>query len=490
VKSLSPFKAGLAATFVAASLIAVTGLPANAATSIPATTATTTSAPSYASEKAELLNFINNYRTSKGLTPLVINNSLGSVAQDWSGTTASQGGFKHNPSFSTQIPQRWTYAAEIIGAAETPEEVFLGWVNSYSHNEVLTELKAREIGFGYAFQGNLAGEYPSMYYASAIVASYEGAPPLTTPVSAAAPTFGVGMYTLPTSKGVTYRANGIGKPAGSYPGVGTVTVIAVPDNGYTISGTSSWTHTFAPVVTQPVPVTPTPTPTPVTPKPTPTPTPVPVPVVKSPIALKAATLNGSLGLATSKEITGIKNGGSYQTYQKGAIYWTSATGAKVVRGAIQSVWNSRSAQNGVLGYPTSDEYKVLTGMAQNFQVGKIYYSSTKGTFVVRGAIGSRYDSSNGTGNLGLPVSNEIGGLKNGGVYQKFEKGVIYWSPATGAWFSKGAIRSAYAKVGYEKSRLGYPTSNEYAVIGGVAQKYQGGIITWNSKTGATKVTYK
>lgn len=498
MKIPSSFRIATTAAVIATSMVCIAGMPATAATPT-AVSVTTELSPGAVTEKALLLQEINAYRASKGLKPVVLNDSLGTVAQNWTTKTADAGGFSHNLDFHTQIPANWSYAAEIIAVGADVEEMMLGWKNSELHNNVLLEPKATEVGFGYAYQGNAAGEYPGLYYSSAIFASYTSTAPAKTPVSATAPTFGVAQYTLPTSKGVTYRANGVGRPAGVYLGTGTVTITAVPDNSYVIDGVSSWTHTFAPIVTQPdptpVPVNPTPTPTPVPVNPAPnpvpvTPAPAPKPVPVTPIAAKASTLKGSLGTATSKEIAGLKNAGKYQTYQKGAIYWTSATGAKVVKGAIRSVWVSRAAQNGVLGYPTSDEYKVLTGTAQNFQGGKIFYVPTKGTFVLKGGIGTRWNSSNGVNSLGLPVSNEISGMVKGGVRQNFTKGVIYWSPTTGAWISKGAIRSAYAKQGYEKGRLGYPTSNEYAISGGVAQKYQGGLITWSSKTGAVKVTYK
>jgi|GEM_PF-994088 len=51
-------------------------------------------------------------------------------------------------------------------------------------------------------------------------------------------------YTIPTTTGVNYQVNGITKAAGTYHGSGTVTVTAVAQNGYTLSGTTTWSHTF------------------------------------------------------------------------------------------------------------------------------------------------------------------------------------------------------------------------------------------------------
>jgi uncharacterized protein with LGFP repeats len=93
------------------------------------------------------------------------------------------------------------------------------------------------------------------------------------------------------------------------------------------------------------------------------------------------------------------------------------------------------------------------------------------------------------GYLGYPTSNEIGGLKNGGVAQIYQGGVVYWSPATGAYVSTGGIRAMWGATGYENGRLGYPTSNEYVTsAGNVAQNYQGGTIKWGSR--GNTIVYK
>jgi hypothetical protein len=104
-----------------------------------------------------------------------------------------------------------------------------------------------------------------------------------------------------------------------------------------------------------------------------------------------------------------------------------------------------------------------------------------------GAIGAAWAAQGSqNGPLGLPVTDEVTGLKNGGAYQAFQGGQIHWSPATGAHITHGAIDAAWASQGWENGRLGYPTSEEYASGGGsVTQNYQGGLITWSPNRGAT-----
>lgn len=50
-------------------------------------------------------------------------------------------------------------------------------------------------------------------------------------------------FTIPESSGVEYKVDGVVKPAGTYPGVGTVTVTAVAKKG-ALAGATSWSHTF------------------------------------------------------------------------------------------------------------------------------------------------------------------------------------------------------------------------------------------------------
>jgi len=76
------------------------------------------------------------------------------------------------------------------------------------------------------------------------------------------------------------------------------------------------------------------------------------------------------------------------------------------------------------------------------------------------------------------------GLITGGAYRQYQRGVVVYSPATGAQVSRGAIRAAYAKVGYEKGRLGYPTTGEMSTAAGTYQLYQGGTIAWTAQGGA------
>lgn len=65
--------------------------------------------------------------------------------------------------------------------------------------------------------------------------------------------------------------------------------------------------------------------------------------------------------------------------------------------------------------------------------------------------------------LGLlgQVTESRGSCPDGlGAYMHFEHGSIHWHPRFGAFETHGAIRNKWAELGWECSRLGYPTSDE------------------------------
>lgn len=194
--------------------------------------------------------------------------------------------------------------------------------------------------------------------------------------------------------------------------------------------------------------------------------------------------NGKLGYATSDEVGGLKNAGVYQMYQGGAIVWTPATGPHISTGYIRTLYGNAGFENGVLGYPTSDEYPIGgSGVAQDYQGGVIVVSNSGG-YIVSGAIGAEYKNNPA---MGYPTSSEAG-IKDGGKYQLFQSGAVIWSPTTGAHASLGGTRAAWASTGFENGTLGYPTTDEVPVPGGVYQKYQGGVIYWSPSTSGKFMT--
>lgn len=201
---------------------------------------------------------------------------------------------------------------------------------------------------------------------------------------------------------------------------------------------------------------------------------------------------GYLGYPTSDEFCGLRDGGCGQRFQGGLMLWTPSTGAHAVRGLILDEYAAQGWENSRLGYPTSDEFCGLRdgGCASRFQGGLIYWTPATGAHTVLGAIGDAYARQGWeTGSLGYPVGNEFCGLRDGGCAQRFQGGMIYWSPASGPQVVKGRILDAYASQRWETGRLGYPTTWERCDANGCVQDFQGGRITWNLRDGA-RITYR
>ena len=170
-----------------------------------------------------------------------------------------------------------------------------------------------------------------------------------------------------------------------------------------------------------------------------------------------------------------------------SVYWSRATGAQQVGGDIGSLWSALGWERGIHGYPRSSELATpnARGRYNDFQNGGIYWLPGLGAHSVYGEIyrtWARFGYEGGR--LGFPVTNESGTPDGAGRFNHFEGGSVYWSPRSGAHQIEGAIRDRWAALGWERSYLGYPTSDEYAVPGGRRSDFEGGSITWTAADGA------
>ena len=94
-----------------------------------------------------------------------------------------------------------------------------------------------------------------------------------------------------------------------------------------------------------------------------------------------------------------------------------------------------------------------------------------GAVALRSALGAN-------GWIGAATSGVQASTK-GGVFQSFEHGVGYWSPATGAQFVGEPVLSAWGAYGYQTGSMGYPRSGGVAGVGGSRhQIFEGGIAYW------------
>ncbi|WP_432548014.1 S8 family serine peptidase [Kineococcus sp. SYSU DK004] len=182
-------------------------------------------------------------------------------------------------------------------------------------------------------------------------------------------------------------------------------------------------------------------------------------------------------------------GGAFAAFEGGSVYWSPATGAQVVKGDVRARWASLGWERSWLGFPAGEEVAVRGGVVQRFTGGQVWWSPATGAQAVRGAVLDRYARSGAeTGPLGFPTTSEA--PLRGGAFSVFQGGSVYFSPATGARVVTGRIRDEWGRLGWETGRLGWPRTEEVPVRGGVRQDFTGGSVTYSFSTARTTVTYR
>jgi uncharacterized protein with LGFP repeats len=102
-----------------------------------------------------------------------------------------------------------------------------------------------------------------------------------------------------------------------------------------------------------------------------------------------------------------------------------------VHGSINQRYQALGGPGGFLGYPIGDEEPAAGGRVSRFTGGRIYWSPASGAHEVHGAILERYRAEGGAaGPLGFPVSDEE--EAPGGRVSRFQRGAVLWEAATGA----------------------------------------------------------
>ena len=157
-----------------------------------------------------------------------------------------------------------------------------------------------------------------------------------------------------------------------------------------------------------------------------------------------------------------------------------------VHGEIYRKWISLGGT--AFGIPETDETTAPDGIGRfnHFSGGgSIYWTPQTGAYEVHGAIRVKW-AEYGWERLGYPVTDETATPDGVGRYNHFTNGVsIYWTPETGAHAIWGDIRKRWEALGWERSYLGYPTSDEQDFSeGGRANSFQNGGIYWWPDLGA------
>jgi glucose/arabinose dehydrogenase len=194
-----------------------------------------------------------------------------------------------------------------------------------------------------------------------------------------------------------------------------------------------------------------------------------------------------LGAPTGPELD--LGAGRVRPYAGGEMYWSAGTDAHWVRGAIRSHYG---ATGGALrfGFPITDELvSGVVGRESRFEKATAYWSRDSGAHLVMGAIRTKYVAAGATSSrLGFPLTDEVRIV--GGRASGFQGGTIYWSTATGAHaVTPGAIRNRWVALKANRGRLGFPTTDRIATSYGAKMLFQGGTIHWFRATRTTAVSH-
>lgn len=191
--------------------------------------------------------------------------------------------------------------------------------------------------------------------------------------------------------------------------------------------------------------------------------------------------NGFLLFPKSDELTNPDGFGRRSEFLGGNIYWSPNTGAHPVAHEFLTKWGEYGYEGGFIGYPLTDEIVLSDGIGrrQEFQGAWIYWHAMTGAHNIQGAIRDKWLESGGErGPLGYPSTDEVVAPDGNGRFNRFERGMVYWSPSTDAHAVSGRILALWSAAGYESSHYGYPTSDATpgAEPGSLIQQFEHGSI--------------
>jgi hypothetical protein len=219
----------------------------------------------------------------------------------------------------------------------------------------------------------------------------------------------------------------------------------------------------------------------------------------TPIVQKYTALGGpgsKLGEARTGELVTQDGVGRFTDYDGGGMIWHPDHGAHPFYYAIRDKYYALQGERGKLGYARSGENPAADGQGyfNHFVGGDIWYHPRHGTHVIFYAIRDKFYAGGWErSKLGYPTSDEIQCADGVGYYNSFVGGDVYWHPQHGTRAMYYAIRDKYTSLDRERGPLGYPVSSErVSVRGGTYNDFagrngEGGSLYWSPATGTWSV---
>ncbi|MBX3314829.1 MAG: twin-arginine translocation signal domain-containing protein [Actinobacteria bacterium] len=205
----------------------------------------------------------------------------------------------------------------------------------------------------------------------------------------------------------------------------------------------------------------------------------------TPIQRKYLSLGGPssyLGSQTSAEraVRGSRPG-RVARYERGSIYWSSATGAHPLWGRLLTKFDAAGGIGGTLGYPKTDILTTPDERAKYtiFQYGRVYSMQEEATaYLLTNAFASKHQQAGGVrGAMGYPISDARPiNTARGGTVQTFERGRIY-QVGSSIRQTHGSLYDCHQANGGVGGVFGYPSSDvKSSYAGGRVQYFERGII--------------
>jgi hypothetical protein len=180
-------------------------------------------------------------------------------------------------------------------------------------------------------------------------------------------------------------------------------------------------------------------------------------------------------------------GGRAQRYERGRISASTATGAHEMLDPIASSFVQHGGESGPLGFPATGTVvsRDGRGLVNRFQHGRISSHPDFGTFVLTGAIATRYAAASGEdGPLGFPLSDSTPTDDGLGSYARFQHGRASQLGNGEVFLTHDVIAAAYERAEAEAGPLGFPLASEQVVASGRFQQFEHGRISGNVVTSA------
>ena len=158
--------------------------------------------------------------------------------------------------------------------------------------------------------------------------------------------------------------------------------------------------------------------------------------------------------------------------------------------AITAAWKAAGGDTSDLGAKQGECYVAGQGFAQDFVHGKMFFTPATGAKAMSGAVLDKYEALGGpaASDLGFPTINEVPGLAGPdsrvSTFSASDKPLIFWTPEHGAFVVRGAINAAWDKLGSSGGALGVPVGDETYDGELATQAFSSGRVSWDRLTKA------